>query len=192
MCILSCIPYNCKVPGASCLHPLCPVFRLLFYLFLISLWCFCQGADHLIDPSFINRIRERILSNTSHDNSYYNVKPSSDHVGTTHVSVLDEDGLAVSATSTINQLWAGSLFKQRSSASYSTRYQLHNDTFCFVLQVWRNHLLSTNRHHPQQWAVWLLSESRHSEGRWSINTTIQATPVKDINVVVESPFSLCV
>ncbi|XP_041815941.1 glutathione hydrolase 5 proenzyme-like [Chelmon rostratus] len=72
-----------------------------------------KGADHLIDPSFINRIRERILSNTSHDNSYYNVKPSSDHVGTTHVSVLDEDGLAVSATSTINQLFGGTIYSPR-------------------------------------------------------------------------------
>lgn len=64
-----------------------------------------QSADHLIDPSFINRIRSMISSNCTHDNSYYNnIKPPSDHIGTTHVSVLDEDGLAVSATSTINQL----------------------------------------------------------------------------------------
>lgn len=66
---------------------------------------FFQSADHLIDPAFINRIREMIISNRTHDYSYYSsVRPSSDHFGTTHVSVLDEDGLAVSATSTINQL----------------------------------------------------------------------------------------
>ncbi|XP_076614899.1 glutathione hydrolase 5 proenzyme [Chaetodon auriga] len=72
-----------------------------------------QSADHLVNPSFINRIRERIFSNTTHDSSYYNVKPSSDHVGTTHVSVLDEDGLAVSATSTINQLFGGTIYSPR-------------------------------------------------------------------------------
>lgn len=63
-----------------------------------------QSAVHLLDSSFIKRIRAMISSNRTHDNSYYNIKPSSDHVGTTHVSVLDEDGLAVSATSTINEL----------------------------------------------------------------------------------------
>lgn len=66
---------------------------------------FFQSADHLIDPAFINRVRDMIFSNGTHDNSYYDiVKPSLDHIGTTHVSVLDQDGLAVSATSTINQL----------------------------------------------------------------------------------------
>ncbi|CAK6959430.1 glutathione hydrolase 5 proenzyme isoform X2 [Scomber scombrus] len=69
-------------------------------------------ADHLIDPSFINSIRERI-SNRTHDNAYYNIKPSSDNIGTTHVSVLDEDGLAVSATSTINQLFGGAIYSSR-------------------------------------------------------------------------------
>lgn len=64
-----------------------------------------QSAENLISPSFINHIRQMITSNRTHDNSYYsNINPSSDHIGTTHVSVIDEDGLAVSATSTINQL----------------------------------------------------------------------------------------
>lgn len=60
----------------------------------------------MIDPSFINRIRAMISSNRTHNSSYYSnaTASSSDHFGTTHVSVLDEDGLAVSATSTINQL----------------------------------------------------------------------------------------
>ncbi|XP_068430173.1 glutathione hydrolase 5 proenzyme [Clinocottus analis] len=73
-----------------------------------------KSADHLIDPSFINHIRDMIFSNGTHDNSYYyNAKPSRDHVGTTHVSVLDEDGLAVSATSTINQLFGGGVYSPR-------------------------------------------------------------------------------
>lgn len=72
-----------------------------------------ESADHLIDPAFINRIREMISSNRTQDNSYYNVKPSTDHIGTTHVSVLDEDGLAVSATSTINQIFGGTIYSSR-------------------------------------------------------------------------------
>ncbi|KAL6096945.1 ggt5 [Pungitius sinensis] len=73
-----------------------------------------KSADHLNDASFINRIRDMILSNGSHNDSYYsNAKPSRDHVGTTHVSVLDEDGLAVSVTSTINQLFGGGIYSPR-------------------------------------------------------------------------------
>ncbi|XP_028457591.1 glutathione hydrolase 5 proenzyme [Perca flavescens] len=73
-----------------------------------------KSADHLIDASFINRIRDMIFSNGTHDNSYYyNAKPSRDHVGTTHVSVLDEDGLAVAATSTINQLFGGGIYSKQ-------------------------------------------------------------------------------
>ena len=68
---------------------------------------FFQLADHLIDPSFITHIGE-MISNQTHEKSYYcNVKPPPDQLGTTHVSIMDEDGLVVSATSTINQLWAG-------------------------------------------------------------------------------------
>ncbi|XP_034565813.1 glutathione hydrolase 5 proenzyme [Notolabrus celidotus] len=72
-----------------------------------------KTAEHLIDPAFIHRIRDMISSNSTHNNSYYNVKPSSDHFGTTHVSVLDEDGLAVSATSTINHLFGGAIYSSR-------------------------------------------------------------------------------
>nr|XP_046231785.1 glutathione hydrolase 5 proenzyme [Scatophagus argus] len=69
-----------------------------------------KSAEHLIDPSFISRIRKKIFSNSTHDASYYNVKPSTDRFGTTHVSVLDEDGLAVSATSTINEVFGGAIY----------------------------------------------------------------------------------
>lgn len=72
------------------------------------------SADHLIDPVFIDRIRDMIFSNRTHDNSYYsNTKPPPDHFGTTHVSVLDRDGLAVSATSTINHLFGGGIYSPR-------------------------------------------------------------------------------
>nr|XP_020441421.1 gamma-glutamyltransferase 5 isoform X2 [Monopterus albus] len=73
-----------------------------------------KTADHLIDPTFIKRIRAMISSDRTHDNSYYNnIQPSPDHIGTTHVSILDEDGLAVSATSTVNQLFGGTIYSRR-------------------------------------------------------------------------------
>ncbi|XP_049459495.1 glutathione hydrolase 5 proenzyme [Epinephelus fuscoguttatus] len=73
-----------------------------------------ESADHLIDPVFTDHIRGMIFLNRTHDNSYYsNTKPSPDHVGTTHVSVLDEDGLAVSATSTINHLFGGGIYSPK-------------------------------------------------------------------------------
>uniref|UniRef100_A0A7N6BZ32 Gamma-glutamyltransferase 5a n=1 Tax=Anabas testudineus TaxID=64144 RepID=A0A7N6BZ32_ANATE len=67
------------------------------------------SAVHLIDPSFINRTRE-VISHRAQDISYYSRNLFTDHFGTTHVSVLDEDGLAVSATSTINELFGGAIF----------------------------------------------------------------------------------
>uniref|UniRef100_A0A3B5L5X4 Gamma-glutamyltransferase 5a n=1 Tax=Xiphophorus couchianus TaxID=32473 RepID=A0A3B5L5X4_9TELE len=58
--------------------------------------------------------RRLISSNRTHDNSYYrNHKPLLDNFGTTHVSVMDADGLAVSATSTINQLFGGAVYSKR-------------------------------------------------------------------------------
>ncbi|XP_041826554.1 glutathione hydrolase 5 proenzyme [Melanotaenia boesemani] len=72
-----------------------------------------KSADYLIDPTFSDNIRALITSNGTHDDSYYSNKPSTDHMGTTHVSVLDEDGLAVSATSTINQLFGGAVYSPR-------------------------------------------------------------------------------
>ncbi|XP_003965539.2 glutathione hydrolase 5 proenzyme [Takifugu rubripes] len=73
-----------------------------------------KSAAHLIDPSFIDRIRRKISVNCTHENDYYsNVAPPLDRFGTTHVSVVDEDGLAVSATSTINQIFGGAVYSPR-------------------------------------------------------------------------------
>ncbi|XP_062269258.1 glutathione hydrolase 5 proenzyme-like [Platichthys flesus] len=72
-----------------------------------------KSAEHLIDPSFIKRIREMISKQAHEKSYYYNVQPPPDQVGTTHVSVMDEDGLVVSATSTINQLFGGAIYSPR-------------------------------------------------------------------------------
>lgn len=53
---------------------------------------------------FAERTRAMIQDSQTHDAQYYNVTPSLDSMGTTHVSVLAEDGMAVSITSTINHM----------------------------------------------------------------------------------------
>ncbi|XP_072311531.1 glutathione hydrolase 5 proenzyme [Eucyclogobius newberryi] len=69
-----------------------------------------KSAAHLTDSTFIAHIKALISNQTHEDSLYSRVTPPVDHFGTTHVSVLDEDGLAVSATSTINQLFGGAVY----------------------------------------------------------------------------------
>ena len=57
-----------------------------------------------MSSDFAARVRAKITQDGTHNDSYYNVTPSSDRYGTTHVSVLAEDGSAVSVTSTINHM----------------------------------------------------------------------------------------
>ncbi|KAG7322834.1 hypothetical protein KOW79_014180 [Hemibagrus wyckioides] len=68
-----------------------------------------DSRQHLMDSDFVNRIRSMITSSGKHPASYYNVTPTTDRFGTTHVSVLASDGSAVSVTSTINHFF-GSCF----------------------------------------------------------------------------------
>lgn len=63
-----------------------------------------QMAKRFTEDSFAEHIRSLISSNTTHDPQYYNITPYLDRMGTTHVSVLAEDGSAVSVTSTINHM----------------------------------------------------------------------------------------
>ncbi|OMJ16651.1 Gamma-glutamyltranspeptidase 1 [Smittium culicis] len=60
------------------------------------------------DKNFAAKLRSRITDEETHSYAYYDLKNDfkSDH-GTTHVSALDKDGMAVSLTSTIN-LYFGS------------------------------------------------------------------------------------
>ncbi|TTQ39612.1 Glutathione hydrolase 5 proenzyme [Bagarius yarrelli] len=58
----------------------------------------------LIKTPLADRVRAMISINITHDAQYYNMKPHADTQGTTHVSVLAEDGMAVSVTSTINHV----------------------------------------------------------------------------------------
>ena len=59
--------------------------------------------DDMTSSKVGHTIREKITDDATHDPSYYgiNVQLSSDK-GTTHVSILAENGDAVSATNSIN------------------------------------------------------------------------------------------
>lgn len=61
-------------------------------------------AREVLEDSFSDHVRSLIRSDVTHDPQYYNITPYVDGVGTTQVSVLAEDGSAVSATSSINHM----------------------------------------------------------------------------------------
>ncbi|XP_029999937.1 gamma-glutamyltransferase 5a isoform X1 [Sphaeramia orbicularis] len=67
----------------------------------------------LMEDNFANLIRKMISSEKTHDAQYYNITPHLDSIGTTHVSVLAEDGSAVSATSSINYIFGSKVFSPR-------------------------------------------------------------------------------
>ncbi|KAF7668995.1 hypothetical protein LDENG_00262200 [Lucifuga dentata] len=79
----------------------------------------------VIEESFANHIRSLISSDRSHDLQYYNITPYLDSMGTTHVSVLAEDGSAASVTSSINTPFGSKVLSQ------STGVILNNQLFDF-------------------------------------------------------------
>ncbi|XP_071765602.1 gamma-glutamyltransferase 5a isoform X2 [Centroberyx gerrardi] len=85
-----------------------------------------EMAKKFTEQSFADHIRSLISSDRSHEPQYYNITPYVDSMGTTHVSVLAEDGSAVSATSTINHIFGSKVF------SPSTGVVLNNELsdFC--------------------------------------------------------------
>ncbi|XP_053359275.1 gamma-glutamyltransferase 5a isoform X1 [Clarias gariepinus] len=64
-----------------------------------------KEARDLIKVEFADHVRGMITNAKTHDAQYYNVTPHPDTQGTTHISVLAEDGTAVSVTSTINHIF---------------------------------------------------------------------------------------
>uniref|UniRef100_A0A673HHP5 Gamma-glutamyltransferase 5-like n=1 Tax=Sinocyclocheilus rhinocerous TaxID=307959 RepID=A0A673HHP5_9TELE len=62
---------------------------------------------------FADKVRATISPDRTYDASYYNVTPYLDSHGTTHVSVLAEDGMAVSVTSTINHIFGSRIFSPK-------------------------------------------------------------------------------
>uniref|UniRef100_A0A3B3CC47 Gamma-glutamyltransferase 5a n=1 Tax=Oryzias melastigma TaxID=30732 RepID=A0A3B3CC47_ORYME len=72
-----------------------------------------KRAKQFTEEGFANYIRSLITDNTTHDLQYYNVTPHLDSIGTTHVSVLHEDGSAVAVTSTINTIFGSRVVSPR-------------------------------------------------------------------------------
>ncbi|XP_008274899.1 gamma-glutamyltransferase 5a [Stegastes partitus] len=120
--------------------------KKLVYHYYVEAFKFANGLKkHIRDPqfnseempqkfkkdSFANHIRSLISSDKTHDPQYYNITPHLDSMGTTHVSVLAEDGSAVSVTSTINYIFGSKIF------SPSTGVILNNQLSDFCGRVER-------------------------------------------------------
>ncbi|XP_013993862.1 glutathione hydrolase 5 proenzyme-like [Salmo salar] len=109
-----------------------------------------QDASYMVNSDFADRIRQLISEDRTYNDSYYNITPSPDRFGTTHVSVLAEDGSAVSVTSTINQIFGAGIYSSR------TGIILNNELadFCF-----RAERLSAGEQPPSSMAPAILSSS---------------------------------
>uniref|UniRef100_A0A672MWF7 Gamma-glutamyltransferase 5-like n=1 Tax=Sinocyclocheilus grahami TaxID=75366 RepID=A0A672MWF7_SINGR len=70
-------------------------------------------AVEIIQKHFADKVRAKISPDRTYDASYYNITPYLDSHGTTHVSVLAEDGMAVSVTSTINHIFGSRIFSPK-------------------------------------------------------------------------------
>ncbi|XP_074526059.1 gamma-glutamyltransferase 5a [Halichoeres trimaculatus] len=88
-----------------------------------------EMAKKFTEDSFANNIRSLISDDKAHDPQYYNITPHLDSMGTTHVSVLAEDGSAVSVTSTINHIFGSKVFSPR------TGVILNNELYDFCGRV---------------------------------------------------------
>uniref|UniRef100_A0A3Q4G9T9 Glutathione hydrolase n=1 Tax=Neolamprologus brichardi TaxID=32507 RepID=A0A3Q4G9T9_NEOBR len=84
-------------------------------------------AKNLTEDSFANHIRSLISSDKTHDPQYYGKNSYLDSIGTTHVSVLAEDGSAVSVTSSINDEFGSNVL----SSSTGIILNNHLNDFCF-------------------------------------------------------------
>ncbi|XP_022052608.2 gamma-glutamyltransferase 5a [Acanthochromis polyacanthus] len=84
-----------------------------------------EMAKKFTKDSFANHIRSLISNDKTHDPQYYNITPYLDTLGTSHLSVLAEDGSAVSVTSTINHIFGSKVF------SPSTGVILNNELYDF-------------------------------------------------------------
>uniref|UniRef100_A0A3B3VMA6 Gamma-glutamyltransferase 5a n=2 Tax=Poecilia latipinna TaxID=48699 RepID=A0A3B3VMA6_9TELE len=109
-------------------------------------------AKKIIAESFAKYIVTLISGNRTHDNQYYNLTSYLDSLGTTHVSVLAEDGSAVAVTSTINHIFGSKVY------SPSTGIFLNNELLDFCGRV--DNILPGERPPSSMAPVVLKSESK--------------------------------
>ncbi|XP_005473112.1 glutathione hydrolase 5 proenzyme isoform X9 [Oreochromis niloticus] len=89
---------------------------------------FKQMTEKFTEDSFANHIRS-LITNKTHERQYHSITPYLESMGTAHVSVLAEDGSAVSATSTINHIFGSRVF------SPSTGVILNNEVYDFCHKI---------------------------------------------------------
>ncbi|KAI4897913.1 hypothetical protein NFI96_023118, partial [Prochilodus magdalenae] len=85
-----------------------------------------QNVDYMIESDFADSVRAKITDSGTHPASFYNITPSSDRFGTTHVSVLADDGSAVSVTSTINHIFGSMVYSPKTGIILNNEL----DDFC--------------------------------------------------------------
>ena len=73
-------------------------------LFVIIRVCVKQKASEVIQKQYADQIRQKIRDDSTHDDEHYGISRDKHKLGTTNVSVLDEYGMAVSVTSSINYM----------------------------------------------------------------------------------------
>ncbi|XP_041095967.1 glutathione hydrolase 5 proenzyme-like [Polyodon spathula] len=78
-----------------------------------------EEVHNLISEGFANNVRKLIDDDRTHPLQYYTRSPGRDSVGTTHVSVLAEDGSAVSVTSTINQIFGSMVYSPKTGVIFN-------------------------------------------------------------------------
>ncbi|XP_054852604.1 glutathione hydrolase 5 proenzyme [Eublepharis macularius] len=88
-----------------------------------------DAISELVSDSFANRVRAQIDERGDHAATHYNLtQPGRVGLGTSHVSVLAEDGSAVSVTSTINQPFGSMVYSE------STGIILNNELADFCMK----------------------------------------------------------
>ena len=134
--------FNPQVNQVDLHHSFCiRRFNNLFNYF--SLFLFNKFVANLTSESFAREARLKIRDETVNDADYYaggaGVSYTPDDHGTAHLSTLDQDGLAVSVTSSINLLYHDERFLS-SSTAISIMMQLCKQVGCrFYLRANRNH-----------------------------------------------------
>uniref|UniRef100_A0A3B4F6B7 Gamma-glutamyltransferase 5-like n=1 Tax=Pundamilia nyererei TaxID=303518 RepID=A0A3B4F6B7_9CICH len=122
-----------KLPWADLFQP--TIKLILFYHRYIEALKFANGLKkHIRDPNFssdkvsISKFAPAFLisSDKTHDPQYYGKNSYLDSIGTTHVSVLAEDGSAVSVTSSINDEFGSNVL----SSSTGIILNNHLNDFC--------------------------------------------------------------